>query len=322
MPERTNGPIILIVDDDVSAVEMLDIYLRGHGYQTRMAYSGQEALDLIEREATHASGWWPWVIDLILLDIMMPGIDGYKVCLRIKDEPALQHIPVIMVTALDSSRDKITAFSFGADGFITKPYLYEELAGTVKANLRIKAQREALLRRQAELETINATVASAHRSMNLSILIASALTTLLESQHIEAAAIYTLDKAGGSLALAQAQGPKDVTLPTITSCVLGQGFLGSIGQSQQGQWILDISRRPEFTDRSASPMRAYVGVALSVDDRTVGALEVFHHQPGWFDQRDVEWLDDLGRQLGLAIANANLFAHTQSLLVQSSSLHQ
>ena len=158
--------------------------------------------------------------------------------------------------------------------------------------------------------------------MNLSILIASALTTLLESQHIEAAAIYTLDEAGGSLALAQAQGPKDVTLPTITSCVLGQGFLGSIGQSQQGQWILDISRRPEFTDRPASPMRAYVGVALSVDDHTVGALEVFHHQPGWFDQRDVEWLDDLGRQVGLAIANANLFEHTQSLLVQSSSLRQ
>lgn len=322
MPEWTNEPTILIVDDDESAVEMLDIYLRGHGYQTRMVYSGQEALDLIEREATHASGWWPWVIDLILLDIMMPGIDGYKVCLRIKDEPALQHIPVIMVTALDSSRDKITAFSFGADGFITKPYLYEELAGTVKANLRIKAQREALLRRQAELETINATVASAHRSMNLSILIASALTTLLESQHIEAAAIYTLDKAGGSLALAQAQGPRDVTLPTITSCALGQGFLGSIGQSQQGQWILDISRRPEFTDRPASPMRAYVGVALSVQDRTVGALEIFHHQPGWFDQRDVEWLDDLGRQVGLAIANANLFAHTQALLVQSSSLRQ
>jgi len=322
MPERTNEPTILIVDDDESAVEMLDIYLRGHGYQTRMTYSGQEALNLIEREATHASGWWPWVIDLILLDIMMPGVDGYKVCLRIKDDPALQHIPVIMVTALDSSRDKITAFSFGADGFITKPYLYEELAGTVKANLRIKAQREALLRRQAELETINATVASAHRSMNLSILIASALTTLLESQHIEAAAIYTLDKAGGSLALAQAQGPKDVTLPTITSCALGQGFLGSIGQSQQGQWILGISRRPEFTDRPASPMRAYVGVALSVDDRTVGALEVFHHQPGWFDQRDVEWLDDLGRQLGLAIANANLFERTRALLVQSSSLRQ
>ena len=319
MPEQTDKPTILIIDDDESAVKMLNVYLKGHGYQTRAAYSGQEALDLIEREVTHASRWRPWVIDLVLLDIMMPGIDGYKVCLRIKDDPALQHIPVIMVTALDNIRDKVTAISFGADGYITKPYLYEELASTVKAHLSRKAQQEALRRRQVELETLNATAMSAQRSMNLSILIASALTTLLECQHIEAAAIYTVDEATASLTLAQAQGSRDVALPTISSCALGQGFLGSIGQSQKGQWIVDISRRPEFTDRPASPMRAYAGVVLRVDDRTVGALEAFHHQPGWFDQRDVEWLDKLGRSVGLAIANANLFERTQSLLIRSSS---
>jgi CheY-like chemotaxis protein len=315
MPEnRTDKATILIVDDDESAVEMLHVYLTGHGYQTRKVYSGREGLALIEEEAPHASGWRPWSIDLILLDIMMPGIDGYKVCLRIKDDPALQHIPVIMVTALNSSRDKTRAVSFGADGYITKPYLSEELAGAVESALRTKARQEALLRRQAELEILTATATSAHRSLNLPILISSALTTLLECPHIEAAAIYIVDEATNNLILAQAQGTQGVPLPTIPSCDLGQGVIGKIGNSQQGQWFEDITVRPDFTDRPASPMRAYVGVALRVNGHTVGVLEVFHRQPNWFDGRDIHWLDELGQQLGLAIANANRFERTQSIL--------
>lgn len=317
MSERTHT--ILIVDDDKAAVEMLDTFLKGQGYQTLKAYSGREALDFIEREAKRATGWQPWTIDLILLDIMMPGIDGYKVCLRIKDDPALRHTPVIMVTALNSSRDKITAISFGADGFITKPYLSEELIGTIKANLRIKEQQEILLRRMVEQETLNATADSAHRSLNLPILIAGTLTTLLESQHIEAAAIYTVDEATETLKLVRAQGPTGVTLPTFSSCALGEGFAGRIGRSGQGEWIDDIASHPEFTDRPPSSMHAYVGVPLCFDDRAVGLLEVFHHQPGWYDRRDVEWLDELGRKVGLAIENANLFERTQALLLRSSS---
>lgn len=322
MPEQTRKPTVLVIDDDESAVEMLSVFLKGQGCQIQKAYSGREALALIEREAEHISGWRPWAIDLVLLDIMMPGIDGFKVCQRIKDDPAMRHIPVIMVTALDSSRDKITAISFGADGYITKPYLSDELAGVIKANLRTKAQQEALLRRLAELETLNATAESVQRTLNLPVLIASALTTLLESQHIEAAAIYTLDEAGETLTPAQAQGPKDVILPTVSSCALGQGTIGCIGQSQQGKWLEDIAMHPEFAERPPSPMHAYVGVALRADDRTVGVLEVFHRQPGWFDQRDVEWLDELGHKVGLAIENANLFERTQSLLLQFPSLRQ
>ena len=322
MTELGQKTTILIVDDDESAVEMLNALLKGQGYQTRKAVSGQEALNIIEQEIQYASHWHPWTIDLILLDIMMPGIDGYKICLRIKDDPAIQHTPVIMVTALESSRDKNAAISFGADGYITKPYLSEELMSAIKASLRIKTQQEVLKRRLAELETTSAAAESAQRSLSLSIVVASALTTLVESQHIEAGAIYTLDEATQSLTLNTAQGPQDIALPTISSCDLGKGVVGWIGQSQQGKWIDDMTAYPEFADRPSSPMHAYVGVVLSADDRTVGVLEVFHRQPGWYDQRDVEWLSELGQKLGMAIGNANLFQHTQSLLIQSSSLNR
>jgi CheY-like chemotaxis protein len=322
MPEEIRKPTILIVDDDKSAVEVLNALLQGRGYQIQKAYSGQQALALIEQEAKHVSGWRPCTIDLVLLDIMMPGIDGYKVCQSIKDDPTLCHIPVIVVTALNSNRDKVTAVSFGADGFITKPYLSGDLGGIIEANLRVKAQQEALLRRLAELEALNATTKSAHQSLNLSVSIASALTTLLESSHIEAAAIYTLDEATKMLALARAQGSEDLALPTIPSCALGHGIAGWIGQSQQGQCIEDMAAHPEFADRLLTTMHAYVGVALCTNNRTVGVLEAFHHQPGWFDQRDTKWLSELGREIGLAIENANLFEHAQSLLLHSSLLHR
>jgi DNA-binding response OmpR family regulator len=316
MPKEPGKSTILIVDDDKLAVQMLDILLTGQGYWTRHAYSGQEALDLVEREALQATGWRPWGIDLVLLDVMMPGVDGFKVCLRIKDDPALRHIPVIMVSVLSAARDKITAVSFGADGYITKPYRSEELLSTVQASLRTKAQQEALLRRGVELQTINATAASAHRSLNPSIVMASALTALLKCQHIEAAAIYTVDEATKSLTLAQAQGPEGVDLPTVSSCPLGEGIIGGIAGSKQGQWFVDITSRPDCSDRSSSPMSACVGVPLCADDRAVGVLEVFHRQPGWFDERDVVWLDELGYRVGRAIGNANLFERAQNMLIQ------
>lgn len=322
MSQRTNRPTVLLVDDDELAIEMLRAYLDGQRYQILTAYSGQEALAIIEREAERTSGWQPTTIDVILLDIMMPGIDGLKVCQRVKDDPALRHIPVIMITALSSSQDKVTAISFGADSYIIKPYLSEELISIVKASLKMKAQQDLLLRRLAELEALNAIAASAHHSVSFPLLVASTLTTLLEFQYIEAAAIYTLDDATGSLTLAQAQGPENVALPTVESCALGQGVTGWIGQAQQGRHIADISSHPEFGHRLRGPMRAYVGVALLADDRAVGVLEGFHRQPGRFDQRDVEWLEELGRQVGMAIENANIFESTQALLIQSSSLRQ
>jgi len=319
MSAELGQPTILIVDDDKMTVEMLDLLLTGQRYRTRKAYSGQEALELIEREAPQATGWRPWTVDLVLLDIMMPGVDGYKVCLRIKDDPALQHIPVIMVTVLDSCRDRITAMSFGADGYVTKPWISEELVSLIEARLRIKAQQEALLRRQVELETINRTAASAHRSVSLPVLLNSALTTLLQCGHVEGAAIYTVDETLQSLTLAEAQASAGIALPTPLSCHPGEGVLGRIAGSRRGEWFDDIAGHPDFADRPASPMCAYAGAPLCDDDRTVGVLEMFHRQPGWFDGRDVAWLDELGQRLGCAMGNAGRFERARTALSQPTT---
>lgn len=322
MSGKNDKPTILFVDDDETAIGMFQTYMAKQPYRLILARSGHEALVIIEDKTESASRWKALDLDVILLDIMMPGIDGLKVCQYVKDNPVLRHIPIIMVTALNSPRDKVTALSFGADGYITKPYSFEELIGTIKASVAAKKLREDILRQLVELEALNSIAESAHRSMSLPLVLGSTLISLLELEYVEAAAIYTLDKSTDSLLLVQTQGPEGIPLPTVESCPMGQGITGQIGQSRHGQFFLDISSRPEFAERPKSPMRSYVGVVLRADERTMGVLEAFHRQPGWFKKRDVEWLSQVGRHVGQAIENANIFEHTQTLLLQSSSLQQ
>lgn len=121
-------PLVLVVDDIEQNVMLLEAYLSLQKYRVIKAYNGEEALKLVEQEPP----------DIILLDVMMPGIDGYEVCRRLKNNPKTQFIPIVMVTALQDVEDKIKGIESGADDFISKPFNKEELFTRVKSLLRIK----------------------------------------------------------------------------------------------------------------------------------------------------------------------------------------
>ncbi|UCF91995.1 MAG: response regulator [Desulfobacterales bacterium] len=125
---------ILIVDDDPLNVKLLAAKLPPEHYEAIRAYSGEEALAKIADEAP----------DLILLDIMMPGIDGYETTKRLKSDPRSQDIPVILVTALDGTDDKIRGLEVGADEFLNKPVNAAELQARVKSLLRLKQYQDQL----------------------------------------------------------------------------------------------------------------------------------------------------------------------------------
>ena len=103
---------ILIVDDDAVARELLETHLTGEGYRIETASRGQEALE-------KAASIRP---DLVLLDVMMPQMNGFEVCRRLRADPALAEVPVIMITALDDSSSKLEGIEAGADDFLSKPY--------------------------------------------------------------------------------------------------------------------------------------------------------------------------------------------------------
>ncbi|MBW2368980.1 MAG: response regulator [Deltaproteobacteria bacterium] len=149
-PAKSIGkPAILIVDDDPMNVKFLDTLLTKEGFHTAKAYDGSEALEKI-REDSPA---------MILLDIMMPGIDGFQVTRKLKADPATRDIPIILITALDSAGDKARGMEAGADEFLNKPVNKTELIARVKSLLKLKVYQEQLTNRiRSEQEMLNPVV--------------------------------------------------------------------------------------------------------------------------------------------------------------------
>src|SRR3982751_4861805 len=128
---------ILVVDDTPQNVKLLSDLLRSRGYEVTTAASGEQALESIASQPP----------DLVLLDIMMPGISGYEVCRKIRENPATALLPVVLATSLDPHQERIKGIEAGADDFLSKPVNQAELFRSVKSLLRIKALQDERLTR-------------------------------------------------------------------------------------------------------------------------------------------------------------------------------
>jgi len=117
---------MLIIEDEKDIVKMLDYNLKKEGFKTLSAYNGEDGLDMASKENP----------DLILLDLMLPEIDGFDVCKALKSDPKTSHIPIIILTAKDQETDKIVGLELGADDYVTKPFSPRELIARIKAVLR------------------------------------------------------------------------------------------------------------------------------------------------------------------------------------------
>jgi DNA-binding response OmpR family regulator len=125
---------ILIVDDSQLDLELLDHFMRENGYRTVTAQTGAEALEFIQSNTP----------DLILLDMMMPIMDGISVCEQLKVQEGTHNIPVIFITALSDIQHKIEAFKVGGVDYIVKPFIQEEVLARVNVHLKLKKALEKL----------------------------------------------------------------------------------------------------------------------------------------------------------------------------------
>ncbi len=151
---------ILVVDDSRDNLEILSTRLRFRGYLVDTATSGEEALARVAESPP----------DLILLDVMMPGLDGYEVARRIRADPKLPFIPIILVTARDSTQDKVEGLDAGANDYLTKPINFPELEARVRSMLRIKDLQTQLEEKNEELARLS---------------ISDGLTGLFNHRHIQ-----------------------------------------------------------------------------------------------------------------------------------------
>ncbi len=130
---------VLVVDDILSNVKLLEAKLSAEYFDVVTAFNGAECLDKMAESAP----------DIVLLDVMMPGMDGFEVCRRIKSDPRIAHVPVVMVTALDQPADRIAGLEAGADDFLTKPVDDAALFARVRSLVRLKLMTDELRMRES-----------------------------------------------------------------------------------------------------------------------------------------------------------------------------
>jgi diguanylate cyclase (GGDEF)-like protein len=164
---------ILLVDDEPLNLKLLKHTLESKGFETTTALSGSEAFDILEQNR----------IDLILLDVIMPGLGGYDFCRKIKGVPQLSAIPIIFLTGLTDNTDLIKGFDAGAVDYVRKPFNVAELLARVNAHLEIKRNREIIELQKVKLEQINEELEVMNRSLYQRS-ITDSLTCLFNRQYI------------------------------------------------------------------------------------------------------------------------------------------
>src|SRR6185437_11436318 len=139
---------ILVVDDNPINVKLLEDLLRYHGYEVEAAFDGESALATLRENPP----------DLVLLDVLMPGLDGHEVCRAVREDPALAMLPVVMVTALEDREERVRGLDAGADDFLSKPLNPPELVARVRSLLRIRRLYDTAQRQAAQLAAWNRTL--------------------------------------------------------------------------------------------------------------------------------------------------------------------
>lgn len=143
--KNSERSIILIVDDNQTNLDVLFEFLRNYGFKVLVALDGESAIE--QTEYIHP--------DLILLDIMMPGIDGFETCRRLKADPPTRDIPIIFMSALSDTIDQVKGFQAGAVDYITKPFQHEEVLSRIETHLTIRSLQKKLQEKNAELAHLN-----------------------------------------------------------------------------------------------------------------------------------------------------------------------
>lgn len=176
-----NQSTVLIVDDTPDNLGVLSEWLEESGIETMTALSGERALELVK----HAKP------DLILLDVLMPHMDGFETCLQLKENPNTRNIPVIFITALMDTTSKIKGFSTGAVDYVAKPVQREEVLARVYTHLTISRLQKQLSEQNIELQRRNATLneftrAAAHDLFPpLKVVIEAAKTLRMEFDNMD-----------------------------------------------------------------------------------------------------------------------------------------
>lgn len=188
-------PLILIVDDGPANIRMLEILLSAENYKTVSATNGTQALEIV-REITP---------DLILLDVMMPGMDGFETCKKLREEESMQNIPIIFLSAKTDADDIVQGFKLGAIDYITKPFNRIELLARVKTHVELKRSREDLNRSYMDLKNSQEKIIELERRNSILAMVATANHEINQPLTVLSGSLYLLEESLSKINLSSTQ---------------------------------------------------------------------------------------------------------------------
>lgn len=316
-------PRILIVDDEADARDMLEALLFREGYELSLAGSGPEALAMARELAP----------DAILLDVMMPGMDGFEVCRQLRADPDRGEVPILLVTALDDRGARIRGIEAGADDFVSKPVDRLELRARVRTITRLNRYRrllwertkrqeaeEEILRRNQELMLLNRVITTVASTFNEEEILSQACAALAEAFDMPqaTAALYAADQAQASPIVHYPK--RNIQQQQPTASFFGPILLrDSISKSPLP--ILNAPSDPRLAD--AHPQLGEQGilsmlvVPILMQDKIIGSIELHTHEPKQFVDSDLTLATSVAIAVGQGLERSHLYGelqrHAQSL---------
>jgi adenylate cyclase len=290
---------ILIVDDDPGIRRMFQLLLSETGYRVSTAGSGEEALAYLELVTP----------DLILMDLMLPGISGQEVTVRVKADTRKPFIPIILVTARGDKESKVKALDAGADDFLVKPVDLTELLARVRAMLRLQRSQRSLRAEQRKTELLLHLTRELGTTLDLDQLLTQFLDQLADAVGAIRASIILVSDVEARLfsnTRNRATVPLDDILRNgIAGWVLRERVPAVIDETRDDQrWVAITPLQRAVRSVAAAP--------IIREERALGAITLVHHTPGYFDAEHLDLLKSVAAQCAIALENAELFRLSES----------
>jgi two-component system NtrC family sensor kinase len=299
---------VLVVDDDKMIAGFLNELLTEAGYDVRVVHTGQEALDRLDSAERDE-------IDLVLLDVMLPDVDGYTVCRRLRSSPRTERLLIIMVTGRDKPTEKTLGLDIGADDYIAKPFDPQELLARVRSMLRLHRAEQDLWMRNQALAALNAVSQTIGRAVELPDVLRSALDQVLDSLELPAGLI-TLRSASGHQLIAVQRWPAHDEPPNIL-------LAEQVAQTGEPVMVDRTACLPLISRNRVLGVLTVAGLTRSGPD-TLALLAAIGSQIGAAIERARLYQDAQQRSEDLAVLNEITRAVTSSLeldRVLTTSLH-
>lgn len=312
LPWRQGGsPLILVVDDERTIRELLEHEMNQEGYRTLTATNGAEAVELCQKTLP----------DMVLLDAVMPTLDGFRCCAEIRRWPQCEDLPVLMITSLDDEESVAEAFAVGATDYIIKPSKqihWGVLRQRVRRLLQAYAAMRELHQRSAQERKLTQITAQVRRSLDLATILRTTVGEVQELLQVEQVAICefpTLGEPRFTVEAVRMGWPSVVHTPVRVRIPQGHPV-----DRYTADWLVQVTDGYEVTGDSwygelvqRLGMQAFLAVPVVLGERLWGLLTAHHYStPRTWSAHEVNMLQQLTMQLASAIQQAQLYQQLEA----------